>query len=172
MLRNPHTFACAGMVLALSACASFERADIPGRDPGLMGGNGSWPVARIRGADWSAPELALSLRRDPHHGIVAEVQTVTMAEHFAGWQPEPMAGATLVDSERRRAACAIRTCILVERFTLALDDAALLAASRDGLRVVLRAETGTTVAATAPAVPVRTALSGLSPSSMRVSALR
>ncbi len=131
-----------------------------------------WPVARSRGTDPTAPDVGITLRQDGRFGVVADIETIAFAEEFAGWAPEGLAGGRAVAEERRRAACAIRTCLMVERLTVALDEGSLTRARGEGLRFVLRGLDGATLTASAPAAAVRTALATLVPAGHRVAALR
>lgn len=170
MLRMTHALVGGMAVFLVSACASVESGQTA-REGWRGATDGVWPVARSRGADPAAPEVGITLRRDVRHGVVADIETVAFAEDFAGWTAEALSGGRLVAEERRRAACAIRTCLMVERVTVALDEASLARARGEGLRFVLRGSDGATLTASAPPAPVRTALAALAPSGTRVAGL-
>lgn len=171
MLRKTHAMVGGAALLLVSACASLEGGQTA-REGWRGATDGVWPVARNRSADPAAPEVGITLRRDIRHGVVAEIETIAFAEDFAGWTAEALSGWRLVAEERRRAACAIRTCLMVERLTVALDETSLARARGEGLRFVLRGSDGATLTASAPPAPVRTALAALAPAATEVAVLR
>ena len=170
ILQRTHAIVGSIALLLVSACASVEGGRTA-REGWRGATDGVWPVARSRSTDPTSSEVGIVLRRDGRYGVVAAIETVAFAEDFVGWAPDGLAGGRVVAEERRRAACAIRTCLMVERLTVALDDESLTRARGEGLRFVLRGPDGATLTASAPAAPVRTALAALAPADPRVAAL-